>query len=446
MDQIEERAAESAEIVGEYNYSTVLRLDEESKADESNDQNDGSPNSQPTNDQNDGPPNSQPANDQNDGSPNSQPANDQNDGPPNSQPANDPNDGRPNDALSNRAVRNREEGVNYLIPQFPSSLKNSCPTRWNTILKMLRSIANNYQAINVALSYLRQFGLQILLEEVELMNEIIPHLKFIESISNECGISSRSVTALAVLHVYDLEDFLSTSNDNQYLRQVTKDFRRKVRENLSRRYLLLDDHLVAFLLDPIYKNSNLIADRVPDRQRFLVNKLNELGDAQAFPDNSPSSELPSDSSPAASSPAAASTSATPPSCRLARLNALEQRRSVAISTPPVSSHLEVVFANYLQLSLETDDEGRVIVVEPEQFWQSKGNDFKELKRLFKKTACIQLSQQTSERTFSKTNLIATRLRANLANEKLMMLIYIKENYKFMQMMIKDYDDGKFDEM
>lgn len=174
---------------------------------------------------------------------------------------------------SRRQTRRERDASMYLISEFPSSLKNSIPVRWNTTLDLVESTIANYGLINIALSNMRQFGLEISMQEVQTAKELVQQLIHIKKVSDTSCIIKESVTSRAAPMFYHLNEFFNANNDRLYRCEQVKRFRAEIRTKLSNRFKLTNEHLLAFFLNPLSKTSSLLSDRVPNTAEFLFEKL-----------------------------------------------------------------------------------------------------------------------------------------------------------------------------
>ena len=83
----------------------------------------------------------------------------------------------------------------------------------------------------------------------------------------------------------------------------------------------------------------------------------------------------------------------------------------------------------IYLSIQEQTVGKFDVL---KWWHSHQSLFPNLCRFVKKYLCIPASSATSERAFSKANLVCSKLRSRLTNERAKMLTYISVNHAMLE--------------
>lgn len=279
---------------------------------------------------------------------------------------------------------------------------------------MLQSIIDNFNLIETALIKLNQLNLCLNVYEKTTITELIKNLEIFKEVSKALCAEKRSVTSKSVYYYYYyIKNFFRESKDNNYTTLSIKSFRQKVRENLDRRYELTDYHYLAFLLDQLYKNSQIIKDKVPNPVVFLTEKLNNL----LTPATEPNSQL----SDQQSAPAASNTQSNLP--RADDLNELRQ----------LEEEMEIPQSVLIREQNEVDKYYLCPArnISPEEFWNQENikKELPLLRKLFLKVATIQATQCSCERCFRKTGIICTKNRISLSNQGLERIMFIKENFE-----------------
>ena len=324
-----------------------------------------------------------------------------------------------------------------LIESFPASLKNCIVSRWWTKLPMLTSFKQNFNLIDLALRKLNKYDLCVTSIEKDTINELIDQLTKINRIGQSMCADKYSVASRSVFNYFDLKVFFNQSNDAHCRIEPVKRFRNKIRNNLDRRYELTNDHYAAFFLDPMFKNSHIIDEKVPNRLLFLNNQINQLNQMNQS-NNRQSSDSQSNATQLNNSQLNNNTNLNNTnrnsSSRLNELNDLEQRMGIEISVETEASSSEV--ARYLESPISAD--------KPEEYWPKNEAIFPNLYKLFLKNGALQPTECSCERLFNQMAHIATDTRANLGNYKLKQIIFIKQNYEILKALVNKYNCERLD--
>ncbi|CAF1559526.1 unnamed protein product, partial [Rotaria sp. Silwood1] len=128
------------------------------------------------------------------------------------------------------------------------TLKKRIVTRWNTVLIMLRSYADNIPGIEVILGRLKHFDLILTVTENEIVRDLIQFLSLFESTTTILSASKSYPTiSLCLLLRIEIESLLHNDGTESL---VIQDLKVLLSANLDNRFPVTPLYICAFLLDP----------------------------------------------------------------------------------------------------------------------------------------------------------------------------------------------------
>ncbi|CAF1526944.1 unnamed protein product [Rotaria magnacalcarata] len=322
------------------------------------------------------------------------------------------------------------------------TLKKRVLTRWNTILIMLRSYADNIAGIEVILGRLKHFDLILSVNENQIVRDLIDFLSLFESTTTILSASKSYPTiSLCLLLRIEIESLLRIDGMES---SVIEELKCLLSENLDNRFPVSHLNICAFLLDPSQlkidisrylvqcqtNKESILCEMV---KKFRINHVTQESAANNVSTLSPSCTLittaTSDSSSSTTTSSASVKrilsveSLNPPVQNLKKLkeNLIQKHKPTPSSA---IDHTLNEIQNYLQLDIHCGD---VL-----QFWQSSGDAYPHLKRLAQIILAIPATSTPSEQVFSTTGLILNAKRTMLLPENVGKIQMIHDNYNLLK--------------
>jgi len=275
-------------------------------------------------------------------------------------------------------------------------LQKACPTRWNSQVKMIKSILCCDSGILDQLDKAPKLTSQDRKILSELVEILAPFESVTDQLQGEYYVSSSFVIP-AILIVNDkLTELISNAKlCKTFIKNIDESWKRRMQ-----RYLDCESYKIATVLDPRFKTSWFEDDQIDSARESLMEEYKKISpDDCDIPTNQPS-------------PA-----------KKARMdfftksmeNRMQQRKSLLI---PKKSEIDL----YLnEMNSEFDDN-------PLEFWLSNRHRFPVLYKLSLRYLCIPASSAPVERLFSTAGKIFRAERANLSDNMFEMLTFIKLNH------------------
>lgn len=133
------------------------------------------------------------------------------------------------------------------------SLKNSVPTRWNSLLSMFTSFEQNIDAINIALLKVKRENLIIPEMEKQIIKEVLVFLKIFEKATWYLQ-GQKYATLSSCIYFYENIICCLEKTESESCFDLTIKLCRFAIDNFGKRFKILKIHLLAALLDPCQKN------------------------------------------------------------------------------------------------------------------------------------------------------------------------------------------------
>ena len=132
-----------------------------------------------------------------------------------------------------------------------TALKTDCPTRWNSILKMLNSLITNHVLLERCLTKLRLFDKLLSNDEWEIVKNLAAFLDTFKCATEVLSGSTYSTIGMAVLFRSEIVSALSPDDGDC---ELISDMKQRMRSALNHRFPLLELHFVTAILDPSQRN------------------------------------------------------------------------------------------------------------------------------------------------------------------------------------------------
>ncbi|CAF1486934.1 unnamed protein product [Rotaria sordida] len=268
------------------------------------------------------------------------------------------------------------------------TLKQRIVTRWNTILVMLRSYADNIPGIEVIFGRLKHFDLILTTAENEIVRDLIQFLSLFESTTTILSASKSYPTiSLCLLLRIEIESLLHIDGLES---SVIQNLKCLISANLDNRFPVTSLYICAFLLDPsqLKIDINRYLTQCHTTKELILSEMIKQFKINDFTQAS-----------------ATNNKHKPPSTS---------------GFDPILDEIQ----NYLQLDISCDD---VL-----QFWQSSGSAFPHLKRLAQIVLAVPATSTPSEQVFSTTGLILNAKRTMLLPENVGKIQMIHDNYNLLK--------------
>ena len=293
------------------------------------------------------------------------------------------------------------------------SLVADCSTRWGSMEKMVRRILEQEEAIRVVLSADRKTTHIVpTWQDIDVLKAIHEALSPLSSLTDMLS-GEEYVTVSAVLPMLTLisDELLK---DEQSDTQLTKDIKRRIREDLNTRYSAVPEKTteilkIATFLDPRFKTNYIKGTDLEDIKQVLV-------------DEAP--DIVKNDTPSATTSSSGPSTSDPPPVKKRNLGSLFKNKEQDQEQMPVLSveqRILVELEGYEKASLLDTEE------DPLQWWKVQSHSYPILSKFAKKYLAVCATSAASERLFSTSGKIVSPLRASLKPEKVDMLVFLAKN-------------------
>lgn len=302
------------------------------------------------------------------------------------------------------------------------TLKQSCPTRWNSILAMIDSVIDLWTELNEALKVNGDRELCLTEEDKVLLCELQRFLKPFHDLT-ELVSSEQGHLGLIPLIIREVKDAAKLDvRDSESISQL----KQSVLDNLPNRIKMSETVTIASLLDPSIKS--LIMSEVPfPEAKQLLQRHTHLAyermlrvSAPADPVATPTKAEEADTS---NQDRDVSGTISGDSQPLSKKMKLLEKYRTSDSALDVEVKMENEINMYLHLEVsETADEN------PLAFWKQQLHNFPYLSILAKNYLSISAASVPVEAMFSTTGLILNQKRSSMSPHRANILTVIHDNY------------------
>ncbi|XP_053968597.1 E3 SUMO-protein ligase ZBED1-like [Anastrepha ludens] len=285
-------------------------------------------------------------------------------------------------------------------PMKPYSLKQECPTRWNSAFYMIERILATKSAIAKVLLDTPKAILPLSVDELSVLEDLKQVLSLFEDATVQTSSSSNVTVSLIIplvsglLHnLSEIKDRLETDDGRNVCNLLMEGIRQRLlpyeKRTVTRLSTLLDPR---FKKEGFFSNTNSI-----EAENFLENELSPL-----YKENHPPniSSLP-----------------TPLCDKTPLLNFLEKNKTQKIRNSRVDSILTL--RQYFNMENINSS------LNPLDYWKISTDE--PLKMSSKKYLCVPATSTESERMFSKAGLIVSEKRSSLKPKNVDMLVFLNKN-------------------
>lgn len=313
------------------------------------------------------------------------------------------------------------------------TLKKRVPTRWNTILIMLRSFLPNIDAIETVLIRLNNADMLPSFDELELLKVFVIYLSAFESATKILSASKAYPTLCLYLLLRKEIERISQSDDgdNEFMLKL----KMLVQENINKRLPISELTCTAFILDPSLSKIDIdsyLQIIGKSKEKLLQSmigrfKLNNNQDLTI----SPSKSLITNGSSILASPNASTSSMYNTRKRRLSIESLDKQaidlKKLKTNLIELHSELTVQYSEltseikaYLQVNVVCDD----ILL----WWKNAKNSYPHLAQLARIVLAVPATSTPSEEVFSTAGLILSAKRTQLAPETVGKIQFIHDNY------------------
>lgn len=289
-------------------------------------------------------------------------------------------------------------------PQFLTTLKKDCPTRWNCLLSMLESLLINQKLIERCLSRLRLFDKMFSDDEWEIIMNLVQFLRVFKTATEVLSGSKYPTISLVLLFRAEI---VAAIADLPYDCVMVKSMKQRMRQALNHRLPITELNVVAALLDPSQRNLTSLQDFITAHETTAVELLSKaldkyvgVGGLQASPE-AVGGQAP-DGSPAPWKKAK---------------NDLLSKHVTSASTQ------DREIQQFRCLSLAPDD---VLA-----WWSTQKETYPKLSMLARMIMAIPATSAPSERIFSTAGLTVNAKRSSLAPSTVDKIVFVHENAHFL---------------
>lgn len=162
------------------------------------------------------------------------------------------------------------------------TLKNSVPTRWNSLLVMIESFVENIDVINILIFEINKKELMIPTMEKLIISEFLNFLKIFDKATKYLQ-GQKYPTISCVIFFYEsiMTSLEKTEKESNF--QLTIELCNFAKENFGKRFKILKVHVIASLLDPGQKNWEKLSDYLKKIPKFSsVDNTYPLQEEQKF--------------------------------------------------------------------------------------------------------------------------------------------------------------------
>ena len=154
--------------------------------------------------------------------------------------------------------------------ELSSTVKQTCPTRWNTELTMLASLQNVYDELaDVHWPEIEEF---LRNWTADLLQEVIDVLKFFGDATQQLEGDGETAQLVAVMRQMATKQLVESPDDRQIIRKLKRDLLAKLGEKIT----VTDRHLVTTMLVPKYRHLQQFEFVSDSRRAAARRKLVEL--------------------------------------------------------------------------------------------------------------------------------------------------------------------------
>lgn len=153
-----------------------------------------------------------------------------------------------------------------------TTLKKFCPTRWNTVHTMLKSLIQNQSLVESCLSKLRLYDKMCNTEEWALVEALAKFLDVFKQASELLSGTKYPTVSLVLLFRVELEQALEANSDDC---TILADLKQRMRNVLGRRFPIHELYVVAAMLDPSLGQLRLVQNYLAENDTTAVELLSK---------------------------------------------------------------------------------------------------------------------------------------------------------------------------
>lgn len=292
-----------------------------------------------------------------------------------------------------------------LTGKGPTRIKNSVPTRWNSILGMIRSILNNFDVIHSVCFNNDGQDLQLSFVEKQTLAELRDFLAVFETATTAFS----KTNSPSINQVIIVKETILKKLNQVYKQESINQLKESIKQRLDARLNILDEHKLAALLDFRIKNTNLLNKFIgyADPVTLILDNIYNFvkNDNQEVSGNQEDTQEPSIYK------------------DLANLGGVITCSSGTES----DSRLKAEVNAYL------NHQGGTSFENPLDWWKKNAHLYPNLIKLVRSIYSLPASSTGPERLFSMSRRTINELRSCLSANTAKYSLFIKHNYSFVKM-------------
>lgn len=283
-----------------------------------------------------------------------------------------------------------------------TTLKKFCPTRWNTVHTMLRSLIQNQSLVESCLGKLRLYDKMCNTEDWALIEALTKFLDVFKQASALLSGTKYPTVSLVLLFRVEIEHALEANSDDS---AILAELKQRMRNALGRRFPIHELYVVAAMLDPSFGHLRSVQNYLADNNTNAVELLSKY--VNLYTDDAQVEQQ---------TETTVGVDGAPPvdDCpwKRAKLELLSKHT-------PVNTNRHREIQQYRCLSVQTDD--------PLKWWSTQVKTYPRLSQLARTILSIPATSAPSERVFSVAGLVINAKRSTLSPSVVDKVIFVHDN-------------------
>ncbi|XP_053205955.1 zinc finger protein 618-like [Panonychus citri] len=284
-----------------------------------------------------------------------------------------------------------------------STLKSYCPTRWHSLLIMIKSMIINHRAINDSVQEMDRSELWISKKDLILMENLSDFLEQFKTAVDMLSSEKQPTINKAAVFRCHLKSILDDSASSS---SAIDQLKSKMSSNFNKRFPLTELMIIASLLDPKFKDLDVISDwceeNFTSKKALIKTWFHKLINDDSGISNSPIMPV---------------------------TDGTQLAHKFSTNTNTMTS-FDLEIDSYL-LARDTKD-----LLE---FWDERKSAWPSLYKLALAVLAVPATSVPVERLFSIAGLTLNKKRSQLHPERLSKICFIHDNFNFVSKNCEDFD-------
>jgi hypothetical protein len=301
-----------------------------------------------------------------------------------------------------------EQEVEQGVPICTKSttLKKFCPTRWNTVHTMLKSLIQNQSLVESCLSKLRLYEKMCSTEEWVLIEALTKFLDVFKQASALLSGTKYTTVSLVLLFREEIEQALVTNSADC---EILAELKQRMRNAFGRRFPIHELYVVAAMLDPSLGHLRSVQKYLADNDTNAVELLTKY--VHLYTENA-QVEQQTVGVDVDGAPTLQPQVDDCPAWKRAKLELMSKHT-------PVNTSQQREIQQYRCLSVQTDD--------PLKWWSTQVHTYPRLSQLARSILSVPATSAPSERVFSVAGLVINAKRSTLSPSVVDKVIFVHDN-------------------